>query len=109
MIQIWGFIGSLFDVGWGPLWFIAVMFFVFSAVVKYVAWTVGFGAALLTRFGTKDTWGGEAAAAMPPLPEGPDEGSMEDFGFAEETPEAAAPDESDWEEQEDAESAKEPE
>jgi hypothetical protein len=109
MIQIWGLIGSLFDVGWGPLWFIAVMFFVFSAVVKYVAWTVGFGAALLTRFGTKDTWGGEVAAALPPMPESPDDGSMEDFGFAEETPEAATPDEGDWEAPEDSESPKEPE
>jgi hypothetical protein len=109
MIQIWGFIGSLFDVGWGPLWFIAVMFFVFSAVVKYVAWTVGFGAALLTRFGTKETWGGEAAAAMPPLPEGPDEGGVEDdFGFADE-PQAPAADEGDWGEQEETESPKEPE
>ncbi|MGB5813941.1 MAG: hypothetical protein WBI27_01950, partial [Thermoanaerobaculia bacterium] len=108
VIQIWGLIGSLFDVGWGPLWFIAVMFFVFSAVVKYVVWTVGFGAALLTRFGTKDTWGGSAAAPLPPLPAGPDEGTLDDFGFADEAPEAAGPDEGDWEEPEDTESPKEP-
>jgi hypothetical protein len=100
MIQIWGFIGSLFDVGWGPLWFIAVMFFIFSAVLKYVAWTVGFGAALLTRFGTKDTWGDSAAAPLLPTPAGSDEEALDDFGFAEEAPAAPLPEEEDGEEPE---------
>lgn len=92
-IQIWGVIGSLFDVGWGPLKFVAVMFFLFSAIVKYVAWTVGFGAALLTRFGTSETWGGAASAPLPAAPSTPMEGEAEDFGWAEEEPSAPAPDE----------------
>lgn len=69
-IQIWSFIGDLLDFGWGPLWFFAVMFGVFGAVVKYVAWTVGLGAGVLTRFGTAATWGGGGAVSHATAPPG---------------------------------------
>ena len=66
-IGIWSVIADLLDFGGGWLWFFVMMFAIFGALVKYVAWTVGFGAAVLTRFGTADGWGGEAG---PPLPVG---------------------------------------
>lgn len=67
-IQVWSFIADLLDFGWGPLWFFAVMFGVLGAVVKYVAWTVGLGAGVLSRFGTATTWGGGAALRVPVPP-----------------------------------------
>jgi hypothetical protein len=64
-IGIWSVIADLLDFGGGWLWFFVMMFAIFGALVKYVAWTVGFGAAVLTRFGTADSWGGEAGPASP--------------------------------------------
>ena len=64
-IAIWSVIADLLDFGGGWLWFFVMMFAIFGALVKYVAWTVGFGAAVLTRFGTAEGWGGQAA---PPAP-----------------------------------------
>jgi hypothetical protein len=43
-------------------WFVALSGF----IVEYVAWTVGLGAALLTRFGTRG--GGPDYVGPPPLP-----------------------------------------
>jgi hypothetical protein len=67
-IQIWSVIGDMLDFSWGPLWFFAVMFGVLGIVVKYLAWTVGLGAAVLARFGTADGWGGrgQASSYLPP-------------------------------------------
>jgi hypothetical protein len=67
-IQIWSVIGDLLDFGWGPLWFFAVMFGVVGVLVKYVAWTVGLGAAVLSRFGTSDSWSRSAPASYPQAP-----------------------------------------
>lgn len=53
-IQTLAFIGELFDVG--PLWFFSLVFGLLGALVCYVTWTVGFGAAVLTRFGTAPGW-----------------------------------------------------
>ena len=66
-IVIWSLIADLLDFGGGWLWFFVMMFAIFGALVKYLAWTVGFGAAVLTRFGTAEGWGGQAA---PPAPSG---------------------------------------
>ncbi len=66
-IAIWSLIADLLDFGGGWLWFFVMMFAIFGALVKYLAWTVGFGAAVLTRFGTAEGWGGQAA---PPAPSG---------------------------------------
>jgi len=60
-IAIWSLIADLLDFGGGWLWFFVMMFAIFGALVKYLAWTVGFGAAVLTRFGTAEGWGGQAA------------------------------------------------
>ena len=62
-IQSFSFIGELFDIG--PLWFFSVMFGVLGALICYVAWTVGFGAAVLTRFGTARDWHDDAGWAPP--------------------------------------------
>jgi hypothetical protein len=100
-IQIWSVIGDLLDVGWGPLWFFAVMFGIFGALVKFFAWTVGLGAAVLSRFGSADGWGGRGSAVYVPAepvaptgpevqgPASPEEPSvLRDLGFTEEDPSA---------------------
>lgn len=68
LIQVISFTGDLLELLPGPLWLFALMFIVFGAVIKYLAWTVGLGAALLTRFGTLEDPSGSAQAALPPLP-----------------------------------------
>jgi hypothetical protein len=70
-IAIWSVIADLLDYGGGWLWFFVMMFAIFGALVKYVAWTVGFGAAVLTRFGTAEGWGGQAAPPAPVAPTPP--------------------------------------
>lgn len=70
-IAIWSLIADLLDFGGGWLWFFVMMFAIFGALVKYVAWTVGFGAAVLTRFGTAEGWGGQAAPPAPVTPTPP--------------------------------------
>jgi len=64
-IGIWSLIADLLDFGGGLLWFFVMMFAIFGALVKYLAWTVGFGAAVLTRFGTAEGWGGQAEPLAP--------------------------------------------
>lgn len=56
VLQVWSLISDLLDHGHGPLWFFAIMLGIFGFMVQYLAWTVGFGAVLLTRFGTSDSW-----------------------------------------------------
>lgn len=70
-IGIWSLIANLLDFGGGWLWFFVMMFAIFGALVKYVAWTVGFGAAVLTRFGTAEGWSGQAAPPAPVTPTPP--------------------------------------
>ncbi len=67
-IVVWSLIADLLDFGGGWLWFFVMMFAIFGALVKYLAWTVGFGAAVLTRFGTAEGWGVQAA---PPASDAP--------------------------------------
>jgi hypothetical protein len=69
IIQLWTFVGGALDLGGGPIRFFAWMFLVFGFCVKYFAWTLGFGAGLLTRFGTASTWERPAPGApRAPLP-----------------------------------------
>jgi len=71
------------------------MFGIFGALVKFFAWTVGLGAAVLSRFGSATGWGGAGSAAYAPTaptPQAPpglqesssvDEPSvLQDSGFA---------------------------
>ncbi len=69
LIQVISFIGDLLDFLPGPFWFFTLMFVAFGCVLKYVVWTVGLGAALLTRFGTLDDGLGGTQVALPPIPE----------------------------------------
>ncbi len=68
LVQVISFVGDILDLLPGPLWFFAIMFGAFGAIIKYVAWTTGLGAALLTRFGTLDDGTAVVAGALPPLP-----------------------------------------
>ncbi len=74
LLHIWSLIAEVLDFGWGPLSFFAAMFALFGCLLGYLAWTVGLGAAILSRFGTRP--GGEPAAALaagtPPPPPGGD-------------------------------------
>jgi hypothetical protein len=86
-IAIWSLIADLLDYGGGWLWFFVMMFAIFGALVKYVAWTVGFGAAVLTRFGTAEGWGGQAAPPAPvaptPPPVEPDQPTEPEYPYTE--------------------------
>ena len=103
-IQVWSVIGDLLGSSWGPLWFFAVMFGIFGALVKFFAWTIGLGAAVLSRFGSADGWGGRGGAVYSPLapaspmtpevhePSSPEEPSvLRDLGYTDAAPPAANP------------------
>lgn len=55
LISSFGLIGQLLD--FGPLKFFSVLLTILGCVVGYVAWTVGLGAMLLTRFGSRGDLG----------------------------------------------------
>ena len=54
--------------GW-PAWAVASVVLGIGFVVEYVAWTVGFGAALLTRMGSRDRHPERVEAYPPPMPD----------------------------------------
>jgi cytoskeletal protein CcmA (bactofilin family) len=64
-------VGDLLDFGIAPMRFIAGMFIFFGAIVSWAAVTIGFGAAVLTRFGTASSWSRaeDLVAPLPPLPD----------------------------------------
>ncbi|MFN2431832.1 MAG: hypothetical protein ABR599_03265, partial [Gemmatimonadota bacterium] len=69
-------LGTLFSFGPGFMDVISILFHVTGFLVLYLAATVGFGAVILTRFGTRTTWSGEPPAARgepaaPPPPPPP--------------------------------------
>jgi len=76
LLEAWTLVGELLGMGPGPIKFFAVMFGVFGALVCYAAWTVGFGAAVLSRFGSTPGWGegGSAQEAAWGAPEPSDPG-----------------------------------
>ena len=64
-VQIWTVVGHLLDVGWGPLWFFGAMLCIIGAMLQYAAWTIGLGAAVLTRFGSAEGWKSEGTPQGP--------------------------------------------
>jgi hypothetical protein len=69
-------IGHVLAVGGGMLHIFALMFLLFGFLVRYVAWTVGFGAAILTGFANRPdrlrrTGVGPLSPMPPPLPGAP--------------------------------------
>jgi cytoskeletal protein CcmA (bactofilin family) len=79
LIEVWGLIGHVIRMGGGILDAVAFFFLFFGVVVGVVAWTMGFGAVLLARFGTEPGyWPRRTVAAAPPYappppPPGPGE------------------------------------
>ena len=72
LINGWAIAGEALSWGWGPLKIFSFMFFILSFILCYVTWTIGFGAALLTRFGTAEGWSsGGVAPTVPPPPASP--------------------------------------
>ena len=89
LIMLVSFFASALGVAGGPLGVFAVILGILGFVLQYAAWTVGLGALLLTRFGTRYGWGeapGPGTPAVPPAPpfdappappaEGPLEGAI---------------------------------
>lgn len=68
-IEAWSLFGRLLGMGGGILEFIAFTILAFGFAVQYVAWTIGFGAVLLARFG--GSRGSSYPAVMPPPPPPP--------------------------------------
>jgi hypothetical protein len=66
LTTIWALtlVGHLVALGGWPVWGLAAIFSAVGFVVEYLAWTVGFGAALMTRFGTRPA--GEAPTSPEP-------------------------------------------
>lgn len=57
LIMLVSFFASALGVAGGPLGVFAILLGILGFVIQYAAWTVGFGALLLTRFGTRYGWG----------------------------------------------------
>ena len=77
IIMLVSFFASALGVAGGPLGVFALILGILGFVIQYAAWTVGLGALLLTRFGTRYGWGeapGPGTPAIPPAP--PSEGPM---------------------------------
>lgn len=71
LIMALSFFASALGMAGGPLEVFAVILGILGFVLQYIAWTVGLGVLLLTRFGTRYTWDGEGGPAAPaPAPPG---------------------------------------
>src|SRR5688572_19091126 len=71
IIMLVSFFASVLGVAGGPLGVFAIILGILGFVLQYAAWTVGLGALLLTRFGTRYGWGeapGPGTPAVPPAP-----------------------------------------
>jgi hypothetical protein len=67
LIQVWSIFGELLDMAPGPFGLFAFMVGLFGFLVKATAWIVGFGAVILSRFGTEPGyWPRQGAPPMPP-------------------------------------------
>lgn len=70
-IMVMAFFGSALGIVGGPLGVFAIILAIIGFAIQYVAWTTGFGALLLTRFGTRYRWGNGAGPEAPAAPAAP--------------------------------------
>lgn len=56
ILMILSLFSAILSIGGGPLGVIAVILAILGWIVQFAAWTMGFGAFLLTRFGTRYQW-----------------------------------------------------
>lgn len=68
LIMLVSFFASVLGIPGGPLKVFAIILGILGFIIQYVAWTVGFGALLLTRFGTRYYWGESTGPAPTPPP-----------------------------------------
>lgn len=67
LIEIWTLLGHVISLGGGLLDVAAFFFLLLGWAAGYVAWTMGFGAVLLARFGTEPGyWPQRTVATVPP-------------------------------------------
>ena len=66
LIEVWSLVGEILSAGPGPIKFFAVMFALFGGLLCYVVWTIGFGAAILSRLGTSAGWDGSGSEVVAP-------------------------------------------
>jgi hypothetical protein len=71
LIMAVSFFASVLGMAGGPLKVFSVIVGIIGFVIQWIAWTIGFGVLLLTRFGTRYGWG-ETEGAAPPAPYEPE-------------------------------------
>jgi hypothetical protein len=68
LIMLVSFFAGALGVAGGPVGVFALILGILGFVIQYAAWTVGFGALLLTRFGTREGWGDTTRPESPAAP-----------------------------------------
>jgi hypothetical protein len=66
LIHVWKLLGKAIDFDAGPLQFLSFLLVFAGSVFQIIAMLMGFGALLLTRFGTQPGWQPAPLAAEPP-------------------------------------------
>ena len=69
-LEVWSLIGHAINFNGPPLRLFAGLFLLFGFLVCYVAWTLATGGAILTRFGTAESWSRRPATPPPAVPAG---------------------------------------
>ena len=67
-LQIWSLIGHMLNFDGPPMRLFAGLFLLFGFLVCYIAWTLATGGAILTRFGTAESWARQPVAPPPAAP-----------------------------------------
>ncbi len=70
LLAIWALtiVGRIIALGGWPIWFVSAALLVAGFLVEYVAWTVGLGAAVMTRFGSRPGGAGPFPPVAPVAP-----------------------------------------
>jgi hypothetical protein len=73
--MVWGLtvLGRIVALGGWPVWILSAGLIGVGFLIEYVAWTVGLGATLLSRFGTRGVGSAMAHGDVPPPPVAPDD------------------------------------